>query len=139
LSGLDTAQPAVPFYSTVTGTVLAEASLDAEYWWHNVRKPVLFEDAVRQVLAAGVNVLMEIGPHPVLRTYLNDCLRDAGKDGRVIPTALRDDDDPRRVRGAAGQAMVAGAGIAWPVFFPSAGALAELPNYPWQREATGTR
>ncbi|CAG0966262.1 hypothetical protein GPROT1_01204, partial [Gammaproteobacteria bacterium] len=134
LSGLDTAQPALPFYSTVTGTVLAGASLDAEYWWHNVRLPVLFEEAVKQALATGINVFVEIGPHPVLRSYLNDCLMDAAMKGRVIPTALRDDDDPRRVRSAASEVMIAGAGLDWRAFFPSAGAFTGLPNYPWQRE-----
>jgi len=134
LSGLDAARPAIPFYSSVTGAVAEGASLDAEYWWHNVRHPVLFEDAVKQLLGTGVNVLVEIGPHPVLRSYLNDCLRDAGKEGRVIPTALRGDDDPRRVGGAAGQILVAGAGGAWQVFFPTPGKWAELPHYPWQRE-----
>ena len=73
LSGLETSKPVVPFYSTVTGNVLAGEALDAEYWWHNVRQPVLFEQAVKNLLADGFNVCIEVGPHPVLRTYVNVC------------------------------------------------------------------
>lgn len=135
LSGLATAKPSLPFYSTVTGSLRAEANLDAEYWWHNVRQPVRFEEAVKQIQADGVNVFVEVGPHPVLRSYVNDCLQDVGVAGRVIPTLLRDDDDPARLRGAVAQTLVAGAAIDWRAFFPAAGTFVGLPNYPWQREA----
>jgi len=134
LAELRTAKSTVPFYSTVTGDLLAGTQLNAEYWWHNVRHPVLFEETVKNVLATGINVFMEIGPHPVLRTYVNDCLKDAKIAGLMIPTVLRDDDDPQRVRSAAGQAMLAGASVDWRTFFPTAGGFVDLPNYPWQRE-----
>ena len=134
LSGLETSKPVVPFYSTVTGNVLAGEALDAEYWWHNVRQPVLFEQAVKNLLADGFNVCIEVGPHPVLRTYVNDCFKEAGVNGRVIPTVMRGDDDPARVMGAVAQAMIAGVNIDWRGFFPSKGAFVALPSYPWQRE-----
>ncbi len=134
LSGLETSKPVVPFYSTVTGKVLAGEALDAEYWWHNVRQPVSFEQAVKNLLADGFNVCIEVGPHPVLRTYVNDCIKEAGIDGRVIPTLLRGDDDPARVWSAVAQAMIAGVNMDWRFFFPSKGAFVALPNYPWQRE-----
>jgi len=134
LSSLVPVRSAVPFFSTVTGGLLEGAALGAEYWWRNVRQPVRFEAAIKQILATGVNVFVEIGPHAVLRTYLNDCLQDAGGEGRVIPTLLRGDDGAERLRGAAGQVAAAGAELHWPTFFPAKGAFARLPNYPWQRE-----
>jgi len=134
LAGLQPGKAAIPFYSTVTGDVLAGESLGAEYWWHNVRHPVLFEQTIGKILASGVNVFVEVGPHPVLRTYVNDCLKASGRAGRVIPAVLRDDDDPARVRGAAAQAMVAGTAVDWRCFFPAKAAFVDLPTYPWQRE-----
>src|SRR6185295_13539727 len=43
----------VPLYSTVTGDVLDGRSLDAEYWYRNMREPVRFADATRSLLAGG--------------------------------------------------------------------------------------
>jgi NADPH:quinone reductase-like Zn-dependent oxidoreductase/NAD(P)-dependent dehydrogenase (short-subunit alcohol dehydrogenase family)/acyl carrier protein len=134
LAALAPGRSSIPFYSTVTGGLLDGAELGAEYWWRNVRQPVLFESAARQILASGANLFVEVGPHPVLRAYLADCLKDAGREGRAVPTLLRGDDAPARVRGAVGQALAAGAEIRWPAFFPSPGEFVRLPNYPWQRE-----
>jgi len=134
LSGLEPARAAVPFYSTVTGGLLDGAGLGADYWWRNIRQPVLFEQAVGRLLADGVNVFVEVGPHPVLRAYLNDCLKGAGLDGRAIVTLSRGEDEPARVWDAAGQAVAVGLDLDWRVFFPSPGVFADLPHYPWQRE-----
>jgi NADPH:quinone reductase-like Zn-dependent oxidoreductase/malonyl CoA-acyl carrier protein transacylase/acyl carrier protein len=124
----------VPFYSTVTGTLLEGRQLDAEYWWHNIRKPVLFEQAIRRVQTGGVNIFIEVGPHPILRSYINDCLKESKTEGRIIPTLARGDDAPQRVWGACGQALIAGGRIDWQPFFPFPGKVMQLPNYPWQRE-----
>ena len=124
----------VPFYSTVTGTLVDGRELDAQYWWHNIRKPVLFEQAIKSIQADGTNIFIEVGPHPILRSYINDCLKDGGTEGRIIPTLTRGDDAPQRVWGACSQALIAGAGIDWRFFFPAPGKFIQLPNYPWQRE-----
>ena len=46
LAGIDSLPVAIPYYSTVTGRLLDDPQLDAEYWWRNVRQPVLFAAAV---------------------------------------------------------------------------------------------
>ena len=63
------------FYSTVSGSLLSAENLDANYWWDNIRKPVLFADAMENILDDGYQVFLEVGPHPVLRTYVNECSR----------------------------------------------------------------
>ena len=125
---------AIPFYSTVTGTQLNGAELDADYWWRNIRKPVLFEAACKQILASGTAVFIEVGAHAVMRGYLNDCLNDAHVDGRVIATLNRGDDAENQVLAAVAQAVIAGAAINWDAVFPMKGRFVALPNYPWQRE-----
>ncbi|TDV37311.1 acyl transferase domain-containing protein [Paraburkholderia caballeronis] len=124
----------VPFHSTVTGAELDGAALDADYWWRNIRVPVRFEQALAALVEQGNNVLVEIGPAPVLRAYLNDTLKQADKPGKVITTGHRDDDAPSRVEAAAGQVMISGAGIDWAQFFPWTGRHIPLPAYGWQRE-----
>ncbi|WP_037873712.1 acyltransferase domain-containing protein, partial [Streptomyces sp. NRRL S-37] len=50
----------VPFYSTVSGGVIDTASLDAGYWYRNLRGTVEFEAATRALLADGFRVLVEV-------------------------------------------------------------------------------
>ncbi|HRD93409.1 MAG TPA: SDR family NAD(P)-dependent oxidoreductase [Accumulibacter sp.] len=123
-----------PFYSTVTGETVDGRQLNAEYWWQNIRQPVLFEAAVKAMVDDGINVFVEIGPSPILRSYLNDCLKDRATDGRVVATLLRDDDSPERIWSAACQTVIAGATHDWQIFFPRPARFVQLPNYPWQRE-----
>jgi phthiocerol/phenolphthiocerol synthesis type-I polyketide synthase C len=124
----------IPFHSTVTGELLTGKSLNAEYWWRNVREPVQFESAIRGMVNGGINIFVEVGPHGVLRRYVNDCLLDAGVTGTVITTGTRGDDSPQRVYLGANQALIAGATIDWQRLLPWQGRPIRLPNYPWQRE-----
>src|SRR6185295_17592271 len=56
----------IPFHSTVTGELLDTASLDASYWYRNLRQTVLLEPVVRSLLEAGRRSFIEISPQPVL-------------------------------------------------------------------------
>lgn len=124
----------VPFYSAVTGATLAGEQLDAGYWWRNVREPVRFEQAANALTADGYNVFLEVGPHPVLRSYLNDAFKTAGIEGRALATSTRGGDDPDKIWTAAGQVIIGGGQIDLQSLFPWTGPQVELPTYPWQRE-----
>jgi phthiocerol/phenolphthiocerol synthesis type-I polyketide synthase C len=134
LAHLEPEETTVPFYSTVSGELLSGKSLDAEYWWHNIRQTVMFERAVSGMMQAGINIYLEIGPHTVLGRYVQDCLTDANVHGRVIATGMRGDDSPLRIDSAASQALIAGATVDWRRLLPWRGRHVQLPNYPWQRE-----
>lgn len=125
---------AIPFYSTVTGATLDGASLTADYWWRNVREPVRFEQATDALVDQGNNIFVEVGPHPLLRSYLNDALKAADLTGRVLGTSSRGADDPEKVWMAAGQVIISGGQIDLQSLFPWEGPTVELPTYPWQRE-----
>ncbi|WP_175786805.1 type I polyketide synthase [Burkholderia anthina] len=124
----------VPFFSTVAGAELDGTALDADYWWRNIRVPVRFEQALDSLVTQGSNVLIEVGPAPVLRNYVNETLKQHGKTGHCIPTGRRTDDAPERVEAAVAQTLISGAPIDWTRFFPSDAARAKLPSYAWQRE-----
>ncbi len=123
----------IPFVSAVTGDQLSGTLLGAYYWWQNIRNPVQFEKATAAIRKMGAGVLIEIGPHPVLRTYLNDNIKDA-LPGRVLATGVRGDDSPRRVWSTVAQALLAGVPVDLKHHFPDAAPFVALPNYPWQRE-----
>ncbi|CAF1134744.1 unnamed protein product [Rotaria sordida] len=67
-------------YSTVTGTRSDQSILNGEYWWKNVRNPVLFDAAMQSILAEqtrsnGIPVFIEISPHPVLSAAIPECFQ----------------------------------------------------------------
>lgn len=134
LASLKPRDGGVPFYSTVGGQLLAGHELDAAYWWRNVRLPVQFEAAANATISDGLSVFVEIGPHPVLRTYLKDALEQAARPGRVLVTASRGEDDPEKILDTAGQAILSGVNVNWQTLFPWKGEHSSLPTYPWQRE-----
>ncbi|MGB8410481.1 MAG: type I polyketide synthase, partial [Gallionella sp.] len=122
------------FVSTVTGGMLDGTALDASYWWHNVRHPVRFAQAMSELAARGCRVFVEIGPHAILQRYMNECLAAQGIAGRVLPTLLRDNDGLERVDEAALRIHLLIEPPQFGVFFPEHGRRVRLPNYPWQRE-----
>ncbi|GAA3732793.1 SDR family NAD(P)-dependent oxidoreductase [Streptomyces tremellae] len=134
LKGLAPGPVQVPFYSTVTGARARGTDLDAAYWWHNVRRPVRFADAVRRALHDGAGVLLEIGPHPVLRGYLRRATAGRAARTAVLSTLRRGADDSGVLAAAAAGALAAGAAAEPAALFPVPGRVADLPAYPWQRE-----
>ena len=124
-----------PFVSSVTGEVKAGPLLNGEYWWQNVRKPVMFAQAMATLQKMDISTIVEIGPHPVLKSYIESGLKGGGMtEGRALATVVRDDDRPSRVWDAASKVLLSGAAVDLAVLFPTPANLVDLPNYPWQRE-----
>ncbi|GHE12932.1 type I polyketide synthase [Streptomyces alanosinicus] len=119
--------------STVTGGPVPASGLDADYWWRNVREPVRFAAAVEHALDTGVDVLLEVGPHPVLRTYLRRITAGRDRVG-VLATLRRDIAGPAALRHSVEALFAAGAEMDLARWFPRPARVAELPAYPWQRE-----
>ncbi|MFJ2906568.1 SDR family NAD(P)-dependent oxidoreductase [Streptomyces sp. NPDC087212] len=118
----------IPFVSTVTGTELNGPELDGRYWWRNVREPVRFAEALERLTAEHAGIVVEIGPHPVLRPYLRRT------DAVCVPTLSRDGDGPREAAAAVAALLAAGATTDWQAHFPRPGRVVDLPGYPWQHE-----
>jgi phthiocerol/phenolphthiocerol synthesis type-I polyketide synthase C len=122
------------FVSTVTGDVLDGTSLNAEYWWRNVREPVRFSDAVEKLAEIGCRVFVEIGPHAILQRYIGECLTVADIKGRVISTLRRNDDGLQKIVETALRVHLLAEHPDLKSYFPCTGGHVRLPNYPWQRE-----
>jgi acyl transferase domain-containing protein/NADPH:quinone reductase-like Zn-dependent oxidoreductase/short-subunit dehydrogenase/acyl carrier protein len=135
LQGLRPLPPHKKFVSSVTGGTVAPEVLGAEHWWRNVREPVQFEPALNELLKDGVRVFLEIGPRPILASYVRDVLREAGARGVVIETLSESDGqsalDP--IERAASKVALAGGKIEMQRFFgPTPASAIVLPLYPWQ-------
>ncbi|MFH8385208.1 SDR family NAD(P)-dependent oxidoreductase [Kitasatospora sp. NPDC018058] len=125
----------VPFCSTVTGAVIDTAGLDAAYWYRNLRHTVEFEQATRTLLAAGHRVFVEVSPHPVVTTGVQETIEDSGLPAAALGTLRRDEGGPGRFLLAFADARNHGARVDWDLLFAGTGARAtELPTYPFQRQ-----
>lgn len=87
---LQSANPDVKMFSSVTGDVIDSSTLTPEYWVANLVSPVRFSDAVlslstyqpgkrrrRPVSEKFVDLWMEIGPHGALATPVKQTLDDS--------------------------------------------------------------
>jgi len=83
--------PAIPMISTVTGELLEADGCRAEYWWRNLRDPVRFEAALARAAKLQPRLFVEIGPNPVLLSYLREGLRAAGSDAGYTHTLSKRD------------------------------------------------
>ncbi len=137
LAGVDPSAPRIPMASTVTGRLLgADDHLDGDYWWRNVREPVRFGPAVKELFGQGYRLFLEVGPHPVLGRYLRRVTTTSpdGRPAAVMATMSKGGDGVAGVANAVTSAMAAGAKVDWDTWFPRPGRVVALPAYPWQRE-----
>lgn len=135
LAALQPQAGALPFASSVSGTLQPGESLTGEYWWQNVRRPVQLPDAIQALAATGCDVFVEIGPHPVLSSYVRRILAADGiGPTAVVPTLSRDRDGADALERTVAALLAAGARTDVGVFFPVPGRVQDLPAYPWQRE-----
>ncbi len=74
--------------STVTGEPVRQP-LDADYWAANLRRPVRFAQAAEYALRRGTVTFLEVDPHPVLATPLEQCFAAFGARAVVLPSLRR--------------------------------------------------
>ncbi|MFE7517270.1 SDR family NAD(P)-dependent oxidoreductase, partial [Streptomyces sp. NPDC057540] len=133
LDGIATSPTSVAWYSTVSGEPVHEESLEADYWYRNLREPVRFADTVRRMLDDGVRYFVELSPHPSLLPSIESFAADAGIDVAAVGSLRRDEGGDDAVPIRLGELYAAGHTPRWPALFP-AGTPVELPTYPFSRE-----
>jgi acyl transferase domain-containing protein/NADPH:quinone reductase-like Zn-dependent oxidoreductase/acyl carrier protein len=128
----------VPFYSTVTGEQLDTAELDAEYWYRNLREPVRFDRAVYALLRKGRRTFVEVSPHPVLSTGVQEAVEEVlgGPDGVMVTGTLwRGYGEVERFLRSLAEVFVSGVDVDWGALHAGSGASpVQLPTYAFQRE-----
>lgn len=139
LEGLKPQKSSIPFYSTVTGKKLNGSKLGASYWWKNVRQPVRFEEAVQSAIGAGASIFVEVGPHPVLRSYLLESLNESEVEGLVATPMTRSHPTANQFKRSFYQLLLSGIPYDEELLFPvRPSRRVTLPSYPWQKESFQT-
>ncbi|HEV2638272.1 MAG TPA: type I polyketide synthase, partial [Actinocrinis sp.] len=132
----------IPFYSTVTGDLVEDtATLDAGYWYRNVRHTVQFDQTIRALLRDGYDTFLELSVHPALTVAIQETLDDLSAQGAPIgDTALalgtvrRDEAGALRFLTALAEAHTAGLPVRRDLLTATLpGGHVDLPTYPFQR------
>ncbi|KAF4633197.1 hypothetical protein G7Y89_g4929 [Cudoniella acicularis] len=109
LEGLEKSYyPRVPWVSSVTPEKDISTSpeqVTASYWRANLESPVRFSDAVSKLLSLEgleVGALVEIGPHPALKSPLRQIIKSLGKSIPHVASLNRTEDGRRSLLCLAG-------------------------------------
>jgi phthiocerol/phenolphthiocerol synthesis type-I polyketide synthase C len=135
LEGLRPLSPRRRFVSSVTGGFAEKHDLGAEHWWRNVREPVRFQAGMDCLIKAGFRVFAEIGPKPILASYVRDALRESDARGAFIETLVEGDErdaaDPVDI--AVAKIVLTGGRVDTTRYFGPAPVIStSLPLYPWR-------
>ena len=132
LSELQARPPTVPFISTVTGAAF-DRPLDPAYWASNLTEPVNFTAAIAALARAGHSSFIEISPHPVLATSIQQGLTHLGTQGTVLASTRRDGPERDHMLHSLASLYVAGGNVDWTRFHSAPKRPVTHPTYPWQR------
>ncbi len=132
--GLDAKPPLIPLVGNVSGRALRQSeTIDGAYVRAHARRTVEFAKGAEALAKLGADVLVEIGPHPVLAPLARMAWPEGVEPPPVVPSLHRDED-----AGFAGAFAAAyEAGLELDHRAPFAGEdrrRASVPSYPFQRE-----
>lgn len=133
LKSITSREPDVPAYSTVTAKLIDAGELDADYWWRNMRYPVLFRQAAEAAIGDGFNTFVEIGSHPVLTGPVRACLAHCGREGTVVGSLHREEKDRDYISRSLSDLHLAGVAVDWSRVAPPNWNFIELPRQRFQR------
>ncbi|MFF1465888.1 type I polyketide synthase, partial [Streptomyces sp. NPDC058330] len=135
LAGIRPGPGRIPLFSTVECRWMNGPELDPQYWFANLRRTVRFDEAIRELAAAGHHTFIEVSPQPVLTTGIAETIEDLGTVGAPVITGTtdREDSGPRRLLTALARVHVGGTAVDWRRVLP-AGRRTDLPTYEFQHQ-----
>jgi acyl transferase domain-containing protein/NADPH:quinone reductase-like Zn-dependent oxidoreductase len=134
LSDIQPRQPRIPIVSTVTGKPASAEDYGPGYWWRNVRQPVLFADAVEELIRDATTIFVEISPNPVLGSAMTETLVRGDHKAWVFPSIRRKDGDRATLHSTLGALHTLGAKVLWGNLYPFPPGFIPFPKYTWMNE-----
>jgi acyl transferase domain-containing protein/surfactin synthase thioesterase subunit len=132
LANIQPLKSEIPIFSTVTGEEIDSTVMNNVYWGHNLRDTVRFASAIENLAKAGHKLFLEVSPHPVLATVVNQCLR--GNQIKIFASLRRGQSDYLTLYTSLANFYVLGFDVDFSKFFAKTQQLISLPLYPWQRD-----
>jgi acyl transferase domain-containing protein len=128
--------PQITFASNLTGDLAREEVTTADYWVRHIRQSVQFAKSIHVLARQGVEVMIEIGPHPVLLAMGQACMRDTQSNPiQWLHTLTRGGSDWDGMLATLGALYEKGVKIDWSRFDAAHNrGRVGVPKYPWQRK-----
>jgi thioester reductase-like protein len=125
--------PQIKLISNVAGSQGDQDMTTAAYWSHHLRQTVQFVESIETLKRLHVNVLIEIGPKPVLLGLVNQCWPDY--EGLCLASLRSGQADWQQLLTSLGSLYEQGMSVAWEKLHQDADLCrVELPTYPFQRQ-----
>ncbi|MEO2048092.1 MAG: SDR family NAD(P)-dependent oxidoreductase [Pirellulales bacterium] len=126
-------EPSIPIVSNLYGREVTSGIATADYWRVHVLETVRFADGMRQLEKQGVNVFLEVGPHPILTASGRRCLQDAKQ--LWTPSLRQGRGDWEQLLKSLSNLYVRGVQVDWQGFDQDyLRRKLALPHYPFQRQ-----
>ncbi len=124
----------IPLYSTVSGRLEHGTHLNAEYWFQNARKPVLFTKALAALLTDEFDTFVEIGPHPVLVGGSEALIQKRETDAAICASMTRKEPEVTVFLQSLARLSARGIYPHTQAIFGTGCRYVRLPQYPWQHQ-----
>ncbi len=125
--------PQIQLLSNTTGELATDEITKPEYWCRQLRQPVKFAANMKTLEERGVEILIEIGPKPVLLGIGRQCLPE--HQGLWLGSLHPDRDDWQQLITSLAQLYVRGVPLNWVGFDKDySRRRLQLPTYPFQRQ-----
>jgi epothilone polyketide synthase D len=129
--------PQLRVISNLTGGLAAAEMSRPDYWVEHIRRPVRFAEGMTTLLAQEVDIILEVGPKPVLLGMGLDCQLPAttGRPRHWLPSLRPGRSDWEEMLASLAHIWVRGLDVNWHGFDAGYGRQRiALPTYPWQRQ-----
>jgi len=135
--GVSFAPAQLDFVSNLTGGLVRDEIASVEYWCRHIRQPVRFEEGIRALVRDGIEVMLEVGPHPVLTAMARNCVDGVeGEKVEWLHTLARGSADRDVLAVSLAALYERGVEVDWARWDTTRSARrVSLPNYPWQRKS----
>ncbi len=139
LAALKPVAGTLPFFSTVEGAYIDGRSMDAAYWVRNLREPVRLATATKGLLADGYNCFVELSPHPIVLSSLENTLRSIPAVHAIaVPSLTRGNAAWPSLLRSLGRFWIAGGKLDWATLTGRGDGPVDhrlrLPQYAFERE-----
>ena len=129
-----TFQPAqIPLLSNISGALAREDIQTARYWRDHIRQPVQFTKITDSLLNDQLDIVMEIGPQPVLLGMIGQS--EHAQRMHLMPSLRKNKGAVQSITENLSQLYLAGVAIEWlKVYDDIEAPFVDLPTYAFQRQ-----
>gem|GEM_PF-566082 len=134
ISGIRFKKPVLPVISNLTGELAGDEIATPDYWVKHIRGCVRFSSGVQQLEKLGIQLGLEIGPHPVLSSLAG---LNQSEDSEIqwLFSLKRDREDQLIFLQQVAEWYKVGGEVNWTAFYQNREAnRITLPTYPYQRK-----